>query len=94
MKKIVLSISIVLFIILCFVFNKYDLDISIYLTQFYNGFYEFFDDVGEIPIYFGPILFGATYCTLSKKPLYKYLSACVSFIAFWIASVKIVGICS
>lgn len=91
MKKIVLSILIVLFVILCVLFNKYDLDISIYLTQYDNGFYEFFDDVGEVPIYFGPILFGAIYYTLGKKTFDKCIGTTVSFIAYCIASIKIIG---
>ena len=41
MKKTILIISLIIFISLCFVFNKYDLDISIFLTKYDNSFYEF-----------------------------------------------------
>ena len=91
MKKILLAVGILLVVILSFVFNKYDLDISIALTKYDSYFFEFFDDFGELPIYFGPIIFGAIYFNLSKKTLYKYLSAGISFLAYLIACVKVIG---
>ena len=68
MRKVVLGICVAVFIVLCFVFNKYDLDISIQLTKLDNPFFELFDDFGELPIYLGPILFGSIYFYLSKLP--------------------------
>lgn len=91
MKKILLGLAVVVFVTLCFVFNRFDLDISIALTKYDSYFFEFFDDFGELPIYFGPIIFGSTFYYLSKKLLYKYLSAAVTFIASLIASVKVIG---
>lgn len=91
MKKTLLIIGILLVVILSVVFNKYDLDISIALTKYDSYFFEFFDDFGEIPIYFGPIIFGGVYFSLSKKTLHKCLSALTSFIAYLIACIKVVG---
>ena len=90
MKKIIWTSLAIIFVVLCFVFNKYDLAISIELTKLYNGFYEFFDDFGELPIYFGPILFGATFYQLTNKKLHKLLCASITFISYLISSVKII----
>ena len=67
MKKIVVGVLVAIFVALCFVFNAYDLDISIELTKHYNGFFEFFDDYGEMPIYIGPVLFGGVGYYLCNK---------------------------
>lgn len=89
-KKIALIISLIVFVTLCFVFNKYDLDISIYLTQYHNGFSKFFAVYGECPIYIGPILFGATFYFLSKKLWHKYTCVGISYIAYLIACIKVI----
>lgn len=89
-KKIALIISLVIFVALCFVFNKYDLDISIYLTKYHNGFSKFFAVYGECPIYIGPILFGATLYYLTKKLWQKYTCAGINYIAYLIASIKVI----
>ena len=91
MKRVLLVISLLLIVTLSVVFNKYDLDISIFLTKHGGYFFEFFDDFGELPIYFGPIIFGGVYFCLSKKNIYKFLAALVSFIAYLIASIKVIG---
>lgn len=88
MNKVVI-ISVVIFLSLCIVFNMYDLDISIALTKHYNGFYEFFDDYGELPIYVGPIIFGATFFVLAEKNYQKALCGMITFFAYLIALVKI-----
>lgn len=90
MRKIVFSVLLFLFLILCFIFNKYDLDISISLTKYYNNFFEFLDDFGELPIYFGPILFGTVYFCLFKEKYQKVLCLLVSFLAYLIAFIKVV----
>lgn len=90
MKKIIFSFLICLFLILCLIFNKYDLDISISLTKYYNSFFEFLDDFGEFPIYVGPILFGSVYFYLFKEKYQKMLCALVSFLSYSIALIKIV----
>ncbi len=89
MKKVVLGICTVIFVVLCFVFNIFDLDISIALTKLDNGFYEFFDDYGELPIYFGPILFGIVYFFLSKKVIYKIASLGICAGGYLIAVYKV-----
>ena len=89
MKKIIFYGLIAIFIGLCVLFNFYDLDISIYLTKYYNGFYEFFDDFGEMPIYIGPIFFGATFFFLMKTKSQKALCLLITFIAYLIASIKV-----
>jgi len=89
MKKIALIISAIVFIILCIVFSKFDLDISIYLTKFDGPFYEFFDDYGELPIYVGPILFGSIYYYLSEKTSYKFASAGITSLTYLIAVYKV-----
>jgi membrane-associated phospholipid phosphatase len=89
-KKIIWGSLLAVFIVLCFIFNKYDLNISIYLTQFDNSFYEFFDDYGELPIYIGPILFGAIYSRFASKKRNKILISLVTFIAYAIACIKII----
>ena len=43
MKKIVLISLAVVFVALCFVFNKFDLNISIALTKYDGAFFEIFD---------------------------------------------------
>ncbi len=88
-KKVLICLGVVLFVVLCFIFNKYDLDISIYLTRFDGPFFEFFDDYGELPIYIGPVLFGSTYFYLVKKKKYKALCAGITYIGYSIASVKV-----
>lgn len=90
MKKIILIVSALLVVILSVLFNKYDLNISIALTKYDSYFFEFFDDFGELPIYFGPIIFGSIYFNLSKKTLYKCLSISSTFIAYLIASIKVI----
>ena len=89
MKKIVFGSLICLFIGLCVVFNKYDLNISIELTKLYSPFYEFFDDYGELPIYLGPIIFGSVYYYLSKKQSYKILNMGVTSVTYLIAVYKV-----
>ena len=89
MKKVVLGIVCALFVVLCFVFNKYDLDISIYLTKFDGAFYEFFDDFGELPVYMGPILFGSIYYYLSKKIFYKLASLGIAGGTYLVAVYKV-----
>lgn len=89
-KKIVVFSLVLLFVCLCFVFNKYDLNISVFLTKYNNSFFDFLDIYGELPIYIGPVLFGLTYFYLSKKKFYKSFSLLVSFIGIEIASVRIV----
>jgi len=90
MKRIFLVVSIITFIVLCFVFNKYDLDISIALTKHYNKFYEFLDDFGELPIYMGPLLFGSVYFYIFDKKYKKILCSCIVFLAYLIISVKVI----
>ena len=90
MKKIIFFVSLFVFTALCVLFNAYDLDISIALTKYDNSFFEFFDDFGELPIYIGPILFGSTFFFLFKKKYQKIISVCITFIAYAIASVKVV----
>ena len=89
MRKIALFVGLAIFVCLCFVFNEYDLNISIKLTRYYNGFFEFFDDFGELPIYMGPIFFGATYYFYFEKKWQKGMCASIVFIAYMIALVKI-----
>ena len=66
------------------IFNFYDLEISITLTKYDGPFYEFFDDFGELPIYIGPVLFGAIYFSivLEWSIPYKilFLLICIFFI--------------
>ena len=88
-KRILLVIAILTFIILCFVFNEYDLNISVNLTKYDNGFYETFDDYGELPVYVGPILFGVVYFYLSKKIIYKLMSLGITGVAYLVAIYKI-----
>ena len=88
-KRILLVIAILTFIILCFVFNEYDLNISVNLTKYDNGFYETFDDYGELPVYVGPILFGVVYFYLSKKIIYKLMSLGITGGAYLVAIYKI-----
>lgn len=90
MKKIVIGVLIAIFISLCFVFNAYDLDISIALTKYYNGFFEFFDDYGEMPIYIGPILFGGVGYYLCNKKYQKGLFAGLTFGAYLVAISKVI----
>lgn len=90
MKKIFVIVSAMLFILLCFLFNKYDLDISIALTKHYNGFFEFFDDFGELPIYVGPIFFGATFFFFVEKKYQKILCSIITFLAYLIAIIKVI----
>lgn len=89
-KKITFSLAIIIFLSLCVVFNFYDLDISIALTKYNSPFYEFFDDFGELPIYFGPIMFGAIYFHEYKEKRKKLLSLGIVEFAYLIASVKVV----
>lgn len=89
MKKII-SFAVLIFVVLCILFNTYDLDISIALTKHYNGFYEFFDDFGELPIYVGPIFFGSTFFFLVDKNQQKILSVVISFMAYAIAIIKVI----
>ena len=89
MKKIIFYSLIAIFVGLCVLFNFYDLDISIYLTKYYSGFYEFFDDFGEMPIYMGPIFFGATFFFLMKQKYQKAMCLSITFIAYLIASIKV-----
>lgn len=89
MKKVVLGICVAVFIVLCFIFNKYDLDISIQLTKLDSPFFELFDDFGELPIYLGPILFGSIYFYLSKKIIYKLASLGITGGAYLIAVYKV-----
>lgn len=89
MKKALLSVCIILFVVLCVTFNKYDLAISINITKLNSPFYEFFDDYGELPIYFGPILFGTIYYYLSNKTVYKFGSAAITAITYFIAVYKV-----
>lgn len=85
--KISLIIGIIIFVSLCFVFNKYDLVISKQLTKMDGPFFEWFDDFGELPIYFGPILFGTIYYFLSSKVYHKILlsvfTSCVYLVAVY-----------
>lgn len=90
MKKIIICISLVVFVGLCVLFNFYDLDISIALTKHNNWFFELLDDVGESPIYIGPIFFGSTFFYLVKKNYQKVMAVSVSAIAYFIALIKIV----
>lgn len=91
MKKTVIKISLIVasivFVSLCFVFNKYDLEISKELTKLDGYFFEFFDDFGELPVFMGPILFGTVYCFLSKKTIYKLgfagFTSCVYLVAVY-----------
>lgn len=89
MRKIIFCCVILAIVLLSLVFNTYDLDISIALTKHYHGFYEFFDDFGELPIYLGPILFGATYYFLTGNKYKKAMFVSVSFIAYLIAAIKV-----
>jgi len=89
MKKVVLSILFIVFVVLCVVFNSYDLDISIALTKLDGPFFEFFDDFGELPIYIGPIMFGAIYFYLSKKIFYKLASLGITGGAYLVAVYKV-----
>lgn len=90
MKKFFVVFSVILVAVLSVIFNKYDLDISIYLTKFNNGFCEFLDDYGEFPIYIGPLLFGTIYYFLSNKLIYKYISSFIAFVASLVATFKFV----
>lgn len=90
MKKIVVGVLVAIFVALCFVFNAYDLDISIELTKHYNGFFEFFDDYGEMPIYIGPILFGGVGYYLCNKKYQKGLFAGLTFAAYLVALAKVI----
>ena len=47
MKKIVLAVAVVVFIVLCIVFNSYDLNISIELTKHYNPLIKIAKDCGS-----------------------------------------------
>lgn len=87
--KIGLIIGIITFAILCFVFNKYDLEISKTVTKFDGPFFEFFDDFGELPIYLGPILFGTIYCFLSQKVFHKAVFASFVSLVYLIAVYKV-----
>lgn len=78
-----------MFVALCFVFNKYDLDISKTITKLDNPFFELFDDFGELPVYVGPILFGSIYFYLSKKMIYKLASLGVCGGAYLVAVYKV-----
>ena len=90
MKKIIIAAAILIFSVLCILFNKYDLDISIALTKYYSGFYEFFDDFGELPIYVGPIFFGSSFFFLAKKKNQKVLCSIITFITYLIAIIKVI----
>jgi membrane-associated phospholipid phosphatase len=90
MRKVIIYTAISIFLVLCFIFNKYDLDISIALTKHYNGFYEFFDDFGELPIYMGPILFGSTFFFFSKNKWQKIMFPSIVFISYSIALIKVI----
>ena len=90
MKKVVVTICVAVFIALCFIFNAYDLEISKTLTQLDNGyFFEFFDDFGELPVYVGPILFGAIYFYLFNKLIYKLMSLGICGGGYLIAVYKV-----
>lgn len=89
-KKIAFSSAVIIFFCLCIIFNFYDLDISIALTKYDGPFYEFFDDFGELPIYFGPIMFGAICFNDVKEKRKKMLSLSIVEVAYLIASVKVV----
>lgn len=90
MKKIVLAVAVVVFIVLCIVFNSYDLNISIELTKHYNPFFEFFDNYGELPIYVGPVIFGAVGFYLCNKKYQKLLFTGVTMGAYGVAIVKVI----
>lgn len=90
MKKVLIGLVAIIFVILCFIFNRYDLDISIQLTKYHNWFFELFDDYGELPIYVGPVLFGATFRYLSKKTLHKLVCEGITFGALLIATIKVI----
>lgn len=90
MKKLFAVIGIAVIIFLCFLFNKYDLDISIFLTRYNSYFFEFFDDFGELPVYVGPILFGGIFFCLEKNNVYKAACLSISIVAYFIVSIKII----